>query len=52
MADALALGILTIGQKNGGDVPLLLATNAGLESILILDGEQLRGSSRIPDIQV
>ncbi len=46
MADALALGILTIGEKNGGDVPLLLATNAGVESILILDGEQLIGAKQ------
>lgn len=46
MADALNHGILTIGEKNGGEVPILLATNAGLEPILILDGEQLIGAKQ------
>jgi len=46
MAEALALGILSIGEKDGGEVPLLLATNAGRESILILDGEQLIGAKQ------
>ena len=44
MADALAAGALTIGEKNGGQVPLLSATNAGPEVVLILDGEQLIGA--------
>jgi hypothetical protein len=46
MAEALALGILTIGEKNGGQVPLLLATNAGRDPVLILDGEQLIGAKQ------
>jgi hypothetical protein len=46
MAEALALGILTIREKNGGEVPLLLATNAGPHPILILDGEQLIGAKQ------
>lgn len=46
MAEALALGILTISEKNGGEVPLLLATNAGREEVLILDGEQLIGAKQ------
>jgi len=44
MADALAEGILTIGEKDGGQVPVLLARNAGPDPILILDGEQLVGA--------
>ena len=44
MTDALAMGTLTIGEKDGGQVPFLLATNAGKESVLILDGEQLIGA--------
>ncbi len=46
MADALNHGILTIGEKNGGEVPILLATNAGIVPILILDGEQLIGAKQ------
>ena len=46
MAEALALGILTIQEKNGGEVPLLLATNSGVHPILILDGEQLIGAKQ------
>ena len=46
MADALSMGILTIGEKNGGHVPLLLATNTGIHPILILDGEQLIGAKQ------
>ena len=46
MADALSMGILTIGEKNGGEVPLLLATNTGIHPILILDGEQLIGAKQ------
>lgn len=46
MAEALAMGILTIREKDGGQVPLLLATNAGLEPVLILDGEQLIGAKQ------
>ena len=44
LADALASGVLTIGEKNGGQVPLLLARNDGAEAILVLDGEQLVGA--------
>lgn len=44
LAEALAAGILTIGEKNGGQVPVLLATNAGKEGVLVLDGEQLIGA--------
>lgn len=46
LADALASGILTIGEKNGGEVPLLLAQNQGLAPVLILDGEQLIGAKQ------
>jgi len=46
MADALAAGVLTIGEKDGGQVPFLLATNAGKEHVLILDGEQLIGAKQ------
>ena len=46
MADALAMGILTIREKDGGEVPILLATNTGIHSILILDGEQLIGAKQ------
>ncbi len=46
MAEALAVGVLTIGEKNGGQVPVLLATNAGKQAILVLDGEQLIGAKQ------
>lgn len=46
MAEALAVGVLTIGEKNGGEVPVLLATNAGRQAILVLDGEQLIGAKQ------
>ena len=29
MADALAVGILTVREKDGGEVPFLMATNTG-----------------------
>jgi hypothetical protein len=44
LADALAAGVVTIGEKDGGQVPLLLARNDGPDPILILDGEQLIGA--------
>jgi len=44
LADALEEGVLTIGEKNGGQVPLLLARNEGPRPILVLDGEQLVGA--------
>ena len=44
MADALATGFLTIGEKDGGQVPILLAENQGGDPILIVDGEQLIGA--------
>jgi hypothetical protein len=44
LADALASGVLTIGEKNGGQVPFLLARNTGPDPVLILDGEQLIGA--------
>lgn len=44
MADALASGHLTIGEKDGGQVPFLQARNAGPDPVLILDGEQLIGA--------
>ena len=44
MAEAVVAELLTIGEKDGGQVPFLLATNAGKESVLILDGEQLIGA--------
>jgi hypothetical protein len=46
MAGALSMGILTIREKDGGQVPLLLATNTGIHPILILDGEQLIGAKQ------
>jgi hypothetical protein len=46
MAEALAVGVLTIGEKNGGQVPVLLATNAVTQAILVLDGEQLIGAKQ------
>jgi hypothetical protein len=46
LAEALAVGILTIGEKNGGQVPVLLATNAGQQGVLVLDGEQLIGAKQ------
>jgi hypothetical protein len=46
MADALAMGILAIREKDGGQVPTLLATNSGINPILILDGEQLIGAKQ------
>jgi hypothetical protein len=44
LADALATGVLTIGEKNGGQVPFLLTRNSGPDPVLILDGEQLIGA--------
>ena len=44
LADALSSGVLTIGEKNGGQVPFLLARNTGPDPVLILDGEQLIGA--------
>jgi hypothetical protein len=46
MAEALSMGILAIREKDGGEVPTLLATNTGLHPILILDGEQLIGAKQ------
>ncbi|MGW8267524.1 MAG: ARPP-1 family domain-containing protein [Longimicrobiales bacterium] len=44
LADALEAGVLTVGEKNGGQVPLLVARNDGPKPILVLDGEQLVGA--------
>lgn len=46
MAEALAMGVLAIREKDGGQVPTLLATNSGFNPILILDGEQLIGAKQ------
>jgi hypothetical protein len=46
MAEALAKGILTIREKDGGTVPILIAINNGIQPILILDGEQLIGAKQ------
>jgi len=46
LAEALSVGVLTIGEKNGGQVPVLLASNAGKQGILVLDGEQLIGAKQ------
>jgi hypothetical protein len=46
MAEALAMGILTIREKDGGEFPTLIATNTGIQGILILDGEQLIGAKQ------
>jgi hypothetical protein len=44
MAEAVVAELLTIGEKDGGQVPFLLATNKGKEHVLVLDGEQLIGA--------
>jgi hypothetical protein len=44
LADAVAAGVLTIGEVGHGSVPVLAAKNAGERGVLVLDGEQLIGA--------
>lgn len=44
LVDAVASGLLTIGEVGEGTVPTLIAKNAGERAVLVLDGEQLIGA--------
>lgn len=46
LADALELGVLSIGELGSGSVPSLVATNKGALDVLVLDGEQLIGAKQ------
>ncbi len=43
MIDALSRGVLTIEENAAGESPHLIARNRGLEPVLILDRERMRG---------
>ena len=46
LADALELGVLSIGEVGSGSVPSLVARNQGDLDVLLLDGEQLIGAKQ------
>ena len=46
LPEALAAGLVTIGEMGSGVVPTLLARNAGDVDVLVLDGEQLIGAKQ------
>jgi hypothetical protein len=46
LADALELGVLSIGEIGSGSVPSLVAHNQGELDVLLLDGEQLIGAKQ------
>lgn len=44
LVDALAAGVVAIGEVGSGTVPCLIAHNRGATDVLLLDGEQLIGA--------